>query len=91
VGARTASALVRRFGGVAGMLSRVDEIEPEKLRQSILDLSSELPLWRDLTRLRDDVPLPEGPRWSPLPSRQRLREQFEALEFRSLIPRLAAI
>jgi DNA polymerase-1 len=91
VGAKTASALVRRFGGVSAMLAHAEEIEPEALRTAIAALAGELPLWRDLTRLRDDVPLPDGPRWSALLSRERLRTHFERLEFRSLLPRLTAI
>jgi DNA polymerase-1 len=91
VGAKTASALVRRFGSVAGLLARAEEIEPAGLRNAIVALAADLPLWRDLTRLRDDLPLPEGPRWSPLPSRDRLRAHFEKLEFRSLLPRVAGI
>jgi DNA polymerase-1 len=93
VGAKTASALVRRFGGVAGLLARIEEVEPEALRQAIAGLQRELPLWRELVRLRDDVPLPTGSRWAALtePARARTRTLFEALEFRSLLPRLDAL
>ena len=35
-------------------------------RDASAGLTTELPLWRDLTRLHDDVPLPEGPRWAAL-------------------------
>ncbi len=93
VGARTASALVRRFGSVAGLLARTDEVESAPLRSALLQLREELPLWRELTRLAEDVPLPEGPRFGPLSgdARARTRALFEALEFRTLIPRLDAL
>jgi len=50
-------------------------------------------LWRDLARLRDDVPLASGPRFAAFSesSRARVRSLFEALEFRSLLPRLAQL
>jgi DNA polymerase-1 len=91
VGGKTATALVRRFGGVAAMLARAEELEPPALRAAIIGLRQELPLWRDLTLLRDDVPLPAGPRWSPLVDRHRVAALFERWEFRSLLPRLAAL
>jgi DNA polymerase I len=93
IGGKTASALVRRFGSVAGLLARVEELEPTSLRATIAGLSTDLPLWRDLTRLHDDVPLPEGPRWAALDAagRQRAQALFQELEFKSLLPRLAAL
>jgi DNA polymerase I len=93
VGPKTASALVRRFGSVAALLARIEEVEPASLRQAITTLAAELPVWRALTRLHDDVPLPPGPRWTALTpeARQRTRALFERLEFRSLIARLESL
>jgi DNA polymerase-1 len=93
VGPKTASALVRRFGGVAGLLARIEEVEPAALRTTITGLATELPLWRELTRLHRDLPLPPRPRWAALTAeaRQRTRALFEELEFRSLLPRLDAL
>jgi DNA polymerase-1 len=93
VGGKTASALVRRFGSVAGLLARVEEVEPASLRATLAGMTTDLPLWRDLTRLHDDVPLPEGPRWAAFDeaARQRAQELFRELEFKSLLPRLAAL
>jgi len=90
VGAQRATALVRRFGGVAGLIAAKDEIAPAPLRDAIAARATELQLWRDLARLRDDVPLPEGPRFGPFDAgaRARARALFEELEFRSLLPRL---
>jgi DNA polymerase-1 len=93
IGGKTASALVRRFGSVAGLLARVEEVESASLRATLAGLTTDLPLWRDLTRLHDDVPLPEGQRWAALTAaaRQRAHQLFQQLEFKSLLPRLAAL
>jgi DNA polymerase-1 len=93
VGPKTASGLVRRFGSVAALLARTQEIEPASVRAAISALAAELPLWRELTRLHEDVPLPAGPRWAGLSEEARglTRALFEALEFRSLVPRLNAL
>jgi DNA polymerase-1 len=93
IGAKTASALVRRFGGVANLVARIEEIEPASVRRAIADAATELPLWRDLARLHDDVPLRPGVRWAlfDAAARARTRDRFVALEFRSLLPRLAAL
>ena len=93
VGSRRASQLVRRFGGVDGLLRSTDEISPAALREAIAARAGDLPLWRDLARLRDDVPLPEGKRFGVFDAaaRARTRALFEGLEFRSLLPRLDAL
>jgi DNA polymerase I len=93
IGKQRASALVRRFGGVAGLLRGIEDVTPETLRARIALQSDLLPLWRDLARLRDDVPLPAGPRFTAFDeaARTRVRRLFESLEFRSLLPRLASL
>jgi DNA polymerase-1 len=93
VGARRASALVRRFGSIAALLARIDEVTPDALRARIAANAASLSLWRDLARLRDDVPLPTGPRFAAFTdeARARVRRLFEGLEFRSLQPRLATL
>jgi DNA polymerase-1 len=93
VGAKTASALVRRFGTVAGLLARIEEIEPASLRQAVAGLQAELPLWRELVRLDAAVPLVPGPRWAVFTAeaRQQTRALFTALEFRTLARRLDAL
>ena len=93
VGKQRASALVRRFGGVAGLLARLDEVKPDRLRAALAAHAAELALWRDLALLRADVPLPAGPRFAPFDAaaRAQVRAELEALEFRSLLPRLDAM
>jgi DNA polymerase I len=93
VGAKTASALVRRFGSVAALLGRTAEVESAPLRGHLARLGDQLRLWRDLTELHDDVPLPAGPRFRPFDAeaRARTRAFFQELEFKTLLPRLDAL
>jgi DNA polymerase-1 len=93
VGAKRASALVRQFGGVAGILARLEEVTPPSVRATLTAHAEKLPLWRDLALLRSDVPLGDAPRWAPFDAsaRARVRVLFEAWEFRSLIARLDAL
>jgi len=93
IGAKRASSLVRKFGGVAGLLARLDEVTPPSVRAALVQHADKLPLWRDLALLRATVPLPDAPRWAPFDevARIRVRALFEELEFRSLLPRLDAL
>lgn len=93
VGPQRAAQLVRRFGDVAGVLAGLNEIKPPALRDAIAARAGDLALWKDLARLRDDVPLPAGARFGAFDAtaRARLRTLFEELEFRSLLPRLDAL
>jgi DNA polymerase I len=93
VGAKTASALVRRFGSVAGLLARTAELESATLRGHLAQLGDQLRLWRDLTQLHDDIPLPPGTRFRAFDAeaRARTRAWFQALEFKTLLPRLDAL
>jgi DNA polymerase-1 len=92
VGRQRASQLVRRFGDVDGLLARAEEIVPASLAEAVATRAGELRLWRDLARLRDDVPLPAAARFAPFDAtaRARTRALFQDLEFRSLLPRLDA-
>jgi DNA polymerase-1 len=93
VGSRRAAQLVRLFGGVDALIARAEEIEPASIREAVAARAGELRLWRDLARLRDDVPLPAVARFGPFDASARARTKalFEELEFRSLLPRLDAL
>jgi DNA polymerase-1 len=92
IGPRTASALIGRFGDVATLLARLDEVTPPRIREAIQAVADKLPLYADISRLRDEVPLPPEPHWRPIDAaaRERLRAFFEELEFKSLLPRIDA-
>jgi DNA polymerase-1 len=90
IGPQTAAALIRRHGGVAGVLQALETITPPRLREALAAHREELAVWRDLAQLRDDVPLADGPRYAPIAAidLERLRAWFTELEMVSLLPRL---
>jgi DNA polymerase-1 len=93
VGARTGAKLVARFGSAAALLEHLDEVTPDRLRESLRERRAQILETADLARLRDDVPLPEGPRAGPLTPEAiaRVRALFTELEFTSLLARLDAL
>lgn len=93
VGPRTASRLIREHGSIDGLLAALEQVKPDKLRAELAELADQLRLNEELARLCRDVPLPAGARAAPIGREgfERLREFFELLEFKSLLPRLAAI
>ncbi|MET0339876.1 MAG: 5'-3' exonuclease H3TH domain-containing protein [Polyangiales bacterium] len=93
LGPVAASKLVAAHGTIAALLAHADAIESARLRELVVAHGDQLRASEDLVRLRDDVPLPEGPRHAGLTHEAiaRTTELFEALEFKSLIPRLTAL
>ena len=93
IGPKTAAKLILEYGSVHSLLEHLDAIQPEKVREALRTSAERLRLNEELTRLRADVPLEPGPLVQPLgvESRERLRRLFEALEFKSLLPRLDVI
>jgi DNA polymerase-1 len=90
VGPRIAARWIQQHGDIDGVLARAGELEPPHLRERVLAAADRLRQVAHLGRLVDDLPLPPGPRlasWDD-DTRARLRTWFEALEFRSLVPRL---
>jgi hypothetical protein len=73
---------------VAGLLARLQEVEPAPIRQAIAGLQKEVaPVARAHPAARGRAAA-SGPRWAPF-SRRRPhahRAVFEGLEFRSLLP-----
>jgi DNA polymerase-1 len=90
VGPRIAARWLSRHGDLAGVLAHVDELEPAHLRERVGAAAARLRQVAALGRLVDDLPLPAGDWLAPWndDTRARLRTWFEALEFRSLVPRL---
>lgn len=93
VGPRTATQLVGQYATVEGILANLDGIASARVRESLRENAPRLRLNEELARLRRDVPLEPGALAAPLTesSRARLSSTFEALEFKSLISRLAAL
>jgi DNA polymerase I len=93
VGPRTAAQLVQKFHDIPTLLDHLGEVSPEGVRRSLDAHRDQLRLNEELARLRDDVPIENGPLALPLgrPAIARVRRLFEELEFKSLVTRLAAI
>ncbi len=93
IGPSTAAKLIREFGDVAALLAQLEQIKPERTREALRQHADRVVQNEALTRLRRDVPLPPGAFAAPFVGEgfRRLAAEFEALEFRSLLPRLAAL
>jgi DNA polymerase-1 len=93
IGERSAEALVRSFGDVHSLLSQLPSVTPTRLREALERATDQIRRTEQLARLRQDVPLPAGPRYGAIDqhSLARLREVFSELEFKSLVPRLEAL
>lgn len=90
VGARTAQKLVQRFGDMRGLIDGLEHVTPAALRDTLAASSAQLLETESLARLRDDVPLPPGPRAAPIGAEAwaRMRALFLEWEFTSLLARI---
>lgn len=93
IGPQTAAKLVQQFGDVAGLLARLEEVSPERIREALRTHTEQIRLNEELSRLRRDVELPEGElaRAMSESSVASLTSAFEQLEFKSLLTRLTAL
>jgi DNA polymerase-1 len=94
VGAATARRLCTTFADARDLFARLSEVTPDRLQNLLSNYESQVVLCEELARLRTDVPLAgDEPPWK-IPSRESLekvRSEFEALEFKSLVARLEAL
>jgi DNA polymerase-1 len=90
VGPKTATALLDRFGSCEALLARVDEIQPERIREGVRAAAETLRRNRALIALRTDVGDEVGLDRLAVrpPDPGRLRELFGRWGFRSLLSRL---
>lgn len=92
LGAVSARALMRRSPTLSGLLDDLQAIEEPRLRGLLTEHAAQLRESEELVRLRRDVPLPAiEPNAFDRAARERTAELFEALEFKSLLPRLSAL
>jgi DNA polymerase-1 len=93
IGQKTAARLVREHGSVRALVAELDRVTPPKLREALAAHAERALLNEELATLRRDVALEDGPLAAPLTAaaRVRLTRLFEELEFKSLVPRLAAL
>jgi DNA polymerase-1 len=89
IGPSTAKKLLSERGDIEHLLGDAPALAP-RLRALLLAHADQLRQTERLARLRLDVPLPSPPHVA-VPSRaglERLRQRFEELEFKSLLPRI---
>ena len=61
VGPKTAAKWLGQFGTLDALLERIDEVQPERFRISLVDMREDLIRNQQLVRLREDLPLPTAP------------------------------
>ncbi len=93
VGPKTAADILNRFGSVAGVLGRLDEVKQEKLQASLRASVAVLQRNLDLVRLQDDLPcvfLPAELAERPVDAGP-LGELFRRWGFKGLLEELEAM
>jgi DNA polymerase-1 len=93
IGAKTAAKLVREYGSATRLVEGLDTVKPPKIQAALREAKERVLMNAELALLRADLDLGPGPLAAPLDARSfaHLRELFEALEFKSLLARLAAL
>jgi DNA polymerase-1 len=90
IGDKTAVKLIQQFGSVEGVLEHVDEVEPERLRETLRSHREQALRSKELATIDADAPVTldlEACRVDRY-NRQRVLDLFRELEFRSLVSRL---
>ncbi|MEE8560684.1 MAG: DNA polymerase I [Gemmatimonadota bacterium] len=91
IGKKTANALLAEFGSLDELIARVDDVGITRARKALRENAERARLSRDLVTIRLDVPIEldlDRLARQP-PDRDRLRQLFLALEFRSLVREFA--
>ncbi|MBI1180834.1 MAG: DNA polymerase I [Alphaproteobacteria bacterium] len=60
IGVKTAAQLITEYGDLESLLARAEEIKQPKRRQSLIDFADQARVSRQLVKLDDRVPLPDG-------------------------------
>ena len=91
IGKKTANALLAEFGSLDELISRVDDVGITRARKALRENAERARLSRELVTIRLDVPieLDLDRLGRQPPDRERLRQLFLALEFRSLVREFA--
>ena len=90
IGPGTAKKLLAEREDVEQLLRDAPKLTPPRIGQALLEHAEQIRRTEQLARLRSDTPLPQPPHLAaPTPAQLRtLGALFEALEFKSLLPRL---
>lgn len=90
IGPGMAKKLLQQHPNIDELLAHASTLKPARMGQLLLDHAEQIRRTETLARLRTDAPLPQPPHLAAptFAHWQRVRELFEALEFKSLLPRL---
>jgi DNA polymerase I len=90
IGPGTAKKLLQQHANIDELLAHAPALRPARVGQLLLEHAEQIRRTETLARLRTDAPLPQPPHLAAptFAHWQRVRELFEALEFKSLLPRL---
>ena len=90
IGEKGAAELLRSFGSLDAMLGAIDSIQGKRPREALRAGADSARLSRELSRLRDDLPIPfDRERMAmPAPDVAVLAELFRELELRRLLEQL---
>ncbi|MFB3885248.1 MAG: DNA polymerase I [Thermodesulfobacteriota bacterium] len=90
IGEKTAIELVKRFGSIENLLSRIDEVPQKKLKENLKAFGEQAKLSRQLATIHSDIPIPYrlGDLALGAPHLRGLREIFKELEFSKLLKEL---
>ncbi|MBM3555864.1 MAG: DNA polymerase I [Alphaproteobacteria bacterium] len=92
IGVKTAAELITTYGDLDNLLARAEEIKQPKRRESLINNRKLIEVSRELVRLRDDAPVPDGIEaleHKPIEP-AKLLAFFKAMEFRRLAERAAS-
>lgn len=92
VGAKTATKLVEQFGSVDAIYARLDEVQPERIRQALRGAEADVRRNQSLVRLKPEVGqdfAPDALTGKPADT-GRLAELFREWGFRSLLAEVLA-
>ncbi|HYH92210.1 MAG TPA: DNA polymerase I [Candidatus Saccharimonadales bacterium] len=93
VGEKTAAKLIREFGDLDSLIARLDEVNPEKLREKLREHVDQIRMGKDLSTIVRDLPIEidlEAARLGDY-DRDTVVRLFREYEFRTLIERLPPI
>ncbi|MDQ6766764.1 MAG: DNA polymerase I [Candidatus Eremiobacteraeota bacterium] len=91
IGEKTASKLIAQFGSLDSLLANVDSVTPKRIADLLRTHADKARACRDVSTAKRDLPILA--RWDEWrytePSKETLAELFSALEFRSLLSKVA--
>ena len=91
VGAKTATALVKEFGDMEGVLTAADGMKKKRLRENLIEFADQARLSKELATIAVDAPITFDPdSWKvSTPDTEKLAALYSELEFTTLLKELA--